>query len=84
MIRPLGRTTAGISALILAVLPAAVLFSRLGWDQSQAPLFGVLVVLPIHWNRRASKSTPGIFMAWVAIMFAMIMCSVVPSRGAIL
>jgi hypothetical protein len=42
--RPLGRTTAGVAALLLAVCPVAIGFSRIGWDQSQAPLFGVLAL----------------------------------------
>lgn len=42
--RPLGRTAAAVAGLTLAALPVAVLFSRLGWDQCQAPLFGILVV----------------------------------------
>lgn len=41
---PLGEFDATISALVLAVLPIALDFSRVGWDQAQAPLFGVLAV----------------------------------------
>lgn len=42
--RPLGEADAVLSALTLAVLPVAIDFSRVGWDQSQAALFGVLAV----------------------------------------
>ena len=42
--RAVGRTSARIAALILAVLPIAIGYSRFGWDASQTPLFGVLAV----------------------------------------
>ena len=45
---------------------------------------GALVVLPSQMNLRVSNSMPWVPTAWAAIMFCMIMCRVVPSRGAIL
>src|SRR5205085_639461 len=45
--------------------------------------FGVLVVLPTQKNLRMSNSTPWAPTAWADIMLDMIMCSTVPSRGAI-
>ena len=44
--------------------------------------FGVLVVLPTQKNLRVSNCTPCVPTACAAIMLVMIMCSVVPSRGA--
>ena len=45
---------------------------------------GALVVLPSQMNLRVSNSMPGPLTAWAAIMFCMIICTTVPSRGAIL
>lgn len=42
--RVLDRTTALIAAGAMAVLPIAIIFSRLGYDSSQAPLVGVLAL----------------------------------------
>ncbi|MFO0959376.1 MAG: hypothetical protein U0800_18405 [Isosphaeraceae bacterium] len=39
---PLGSFEAMLITLSLAVLPVALDFSRIGWDQSQAALFGIL------------------------------------------
>ena len=39
--RILDRTTAVIAALLLAILPTAIGYSRFGWDASQTPLFSV-------------------------------------------
>ncbi len=44
--------------------------------------FGVLVVLPIQKNLRVSNLMPGMAIAWLAIMFDMIICSTVPSCGS--
>jgi hypothetical protein len=42
--RTLDRTTALIAALLLATLPSAIYNSRLGLEQSQLPLFALLVL----------------------------------------
>ena len=48
--RMLDRTTATIAAAILAALPIAILFSRLGYDCSMTPLFSVLA---LYWASQA-------------------------------
>jgi hypothetical protein len=42
--RILGRTTAVVASLLLAVLPSAIGYSRFGWDASQTPLFNLLAL----------------------------------------
>ncbi len=42
--RMLDRTTALLAALLLAVLPSTLGYSRFGWDASQIPLFSLLVI----------------------------------------
>jgi 4-amino-4-deoxy-L-arabinose transferase-like glycosyltransferase len=42
--RVLDRTTAVAAAMLLAVLPAAIAYSRFGWDASQTPLFSFLAL----------------------------------------
>jgi 4-amino-4-deoxy-L-arabinose transferase-like glycosyltransferase len=42
--RILDRTTALIAAMLLAVLPSAIGYSRFGWDASQTPLFTILAL----------------------------------------
>jgi hypothetical protein len=43
--RVLDRTTAAIAAIVLAVLPIMIGYSRFGWDASQTPLFSLLALL---------------------------------------
>jgi 4-amino-4-deoxy-L-arabinose transferase-like glycosyltransferase len=40
----LDRTTATIAAVLLAVLPAAIVYSRTAFDCSQLPLFGIIIL----------------------------------------
>jgi hypothetical protein len=40
--RALGRRTAIIAATLLAVLPIAIIFSRIAWEPCQVPVYGVL------------------------------------------
>jgi 4-amino-4-deoxy-L-arabinose transferase-like glycosyltransferase len=42
--RVLGRTTALIAAGLMAVLPFAILHSRTGYDSSQAPFYGIMLL----------------------------------------
>jgi hypothetical protein len=43
--RVLDRTTEALAATLLAVLPAAIVFSRMGFDCSQLPLAGLLAIV---------------------------------------
>lgn len=42
--RPLGQRAALLAALLLSILPAAVAYSRLGWDPSDTPAVALLAV----------------------------------------
>ena len=42
--RPLGQRAAMLAALLLSILPAAVAYSRLGWDPSDTPAVALLAV----------------------------------------
>ena len=44
LVRPLGQRAALLAALLLAVLPAAVAYSRLGWDPSDTPAVALLAI----------------------------------------
>ncbi|MDR3634747.1 MAG: glycosyltransferase family 39 protein [Isosphaeraceae bacterium] len=44
-VRVLDKTTALLASAFLAVLPAAICYSRRGWDCSPTPLFGVLLLV---------------------------------------
>jgi len=47
----IGRRAAGVAVLLLASSPVLIAYSRFGWDQSQAPLAG-LVCLALVLRRR--------------------------------
>jgi len=49
--RMLDRTTALIASVLLAVLPIAIIFSRIGYDAAQTPLFS-LIALYFAFKRR--------------------------------
>src|SRR5579864_5154916 len=42
--RMLDRTTALIASVLLAVLPIAIIFSRIGYDAAQTPLFSLIAL----------------------------------------
>lgn len=44
LVRPLGQRAALLAALLLSILPAAVAYSRLGWDPSDTPAVALLAV----------------------------------------
>lgn len=44
LVRPLGQRAAVLAALLLSILPAAVAYSRLGWDPSDTPVVALIAV----------------------------------------
>jgi 4-amino-4-deoxy-L-arabinose transferase-like glycosyltransferase len=46
--RMLDRTTALIAAALLAALPVAVIYSRVSYESSHAPLYGILILYFAH------------------------------------
>ena len=67
--RLFGQATANISTIVLAVLPASIMYSRLGWDAAETPLAIVLVLYASLAIVCASK--PRIF-----VMLALLACGV--------
>lgn len=63
--RVLDRTTATIAAALLAALPIAILYARIGYDCSQTPLFGVLALC---WaaSGRGARMTLGFALCLIA------------------
>ena len=59
--RILDRTTALIAAILLAVLPIAIIYSRLGWEYAEVPLLCLLV---IHNAARANRI--GLIVSYLA------------------
>lgn len=49
--KPLGSRAAMVATLLLASLPVAIIYSRIGWDPSQSPC-AVLVCLGLVFQRR--------------------------------
>lgn len=43
LVKPLGERAAMLAVLLLSILPAAVAYSRLGWDPSDTPAVALLV-----------------------------------------
>jgi len=65
MSRALDRTTALIAAALLAVLPIAILYSRIGYDCSQTPLFSLLALYCALQGRRV-----GLILAFALCLVA--------------
>ena len=65
MSRALDRTTALIAAALLAVLPIAILYSRIGYDCSQTPLFSLLALYCAFRGRRV-----GLILAFALCLVA--------------
>ena len=63
--RALDRPTALIAAALLAVLPIAILYSRIGYDCSQTPLFSLLALTCAFRLRRA-----GLILAFALCLVA--------------
>lgn len=59
--RVFDRTTGLIAAVLLAVLPIAIIFSRTGYESSHAPLYGVLL-LWCAYDRR---------IGWLSLLLAL-------------
>ncbi len=59
--RILDRTTALIAAILLAVLPIAIIYSRLGWEYAEVPLLCLLV---IYFAARANRI--GLIVSYLA------------------
>jgi MYXO-CTERM domain-containing protein len=59
--KSLGRTTAWISTIVLAILPINIAYSRFGWDASQSVLATLLVVycslMAVEQNQRRWRWT---------------------------
>jgi hypothetical protein len=52
MARALDRPTALLASALLAALPVAIIFSRMGWEPCQVPLWGVLGLYCAFQGRR--------------------------------
>ncbi len=59
--RVLDRTTAAIAAILLGVLPVAIIFSRIGWEYCEVPLLCLLIV---YFAFRAQRI--GLLLAYLA------------------
>lgn len=63
LVRPLGQRAALLTALLLSILPAAVAYSRLGWDPSDTPAVALLAVGCALGNRPLLAA-----LAWLVAM----------------
>ncbi len=50
--RSLDRTTAILAAGLLAAMPIAIIYSRLGWEYSEVPAVCVLIIFGAYTNQR--------------------------------
>ena len=65
VVRVADRETAVYATLLLASLPAAIAYSRFGWDQSQAPLIALLCIFCALRNWPLRLAVTYVFALWI-------------------